>query len=46
MFQEAVALTKGTVVEGQRVPIRYWINARAHIFERQVLLMFVCLFFV
>lgn len=30
------------MVEGQRVSIRYWIDARAHIFERQVLLMFVC----
>lgn len=33
------------MVEGQRMPIRYWIDARAHIFERQVLLfvyLFVC----
>lgn len=35
-------IPRAPVVEGQRVPIRYWIDARAHIFERQVLLMFVC----
>lgn len=45
-FRRQWPLPRAPVVEGQRVPIRYWINGRAHIFERQVLLMFVCLFFV
>lgn len=44
-FRRQWPLPRAPVVEGQRAPIRYWIDARAHIFERQVLLMFICLFF-
>lgn len=44
-FRRQWPLARTPVVEGQRVTVRYWIDARAHIFERQMLLMFVCLLY-